>query len=290
MQKKHNVSTGSFLSSSLTPLPRRNEMKTDHSSRQFGRCFTLIELLVVIAIIAILAGMLLPALNSAREQARMSKCLGNMKQLATGVLQYADASSDYFPAISVNGQGMASWKLQLLPFVSQSKISLSYTSEQRKLVSSGVFRCPSWTVEGMKGVSDSVKINMSNYNNDSSKSAGGYGYNYGKGKGGNTYFKCPGYTTFLNKITKLQHTSELLIVGESSDHYSADAGQAALCYSNPRNMIEGRHKVYTIMPIAWADGHAAPMSNTELSQGKPRTRTEDDRAKEVYNYYYDCYK
>ena len=87
--KKH--SSFIFVSS----LARR-AAEDHHSSFQRKRSFTLIELLVVVAIIAILAGMLLPALNKARESALKISCASNHKTLTNAAIQYNMDNNDYF--------------------------------------------------------------------------------------------------------------------------------------------------------------------------------------------------
>ena len=74
--------------------------------RNSQRAFTLIELLTVVAIIAVLAAMLLPALSRAKNTARRTQCLNNLKQMITGSLLYADDnSSGSFTADSLGFPG-----------------------------------------------------------------------------------------------------------------------------------------------------------------------------------------
>ena len=105
--------------------------------KQSNKGFTLIELLVVIAIIAILAGLLLPALAKAKEKGRATSCLNNLKQVGIGMLMFADENDDMIPRGSAGSARR--WWLEFMPYVPEGGTERDYRNIK-------IFMCPSYPI------------------------------------------------------------------------------------------------------------------------------------------------
>lgn len=246
--------------------------------------FTLIELLVVIAIIAILAGMLLPALNNARATSLRSNCQGNLKQWGTAILQYASDYNDIILPCRTGGKipaeerNMVSstircWNMYAAPYAGMDVDKrIAPSDDLNKGVppewQNGIMKCPASPI----GVTNFMYIQygMNQYNT-----------------GGKPYTSLPAIQKFgqakrasamsyLMDSTYIETTLETVDTSATNAHGRDTTTNGG--YSN-----RSRHRGYC--NILFLDGHVESMpENTMMSHKVPSTTYANLKANVLFGF------
>lgn len=199
--------------------------------------FTIIELLVVAAIIAVLAAMLLPAMNRARDMAKSVKCKSNLRQIGLAVISYSGDYADWAPCATANEAAGLHW----FKFLGDDKYLQPYQK------GSSVYRCPLFGDSGVYGYRRSMQRSNEYFRIGAARPSGSLGSGPWK------------------------NSSAMILLGDSICRTELIAGRMLQFYflddNNFGQLANGmphfRH--HHQANLAWADGSVRDISPTELS-------------------------
>jgi prepilin-type N-terminal cleavage/methylation domain-containing protein/prepilin-type processing-associated H-X9-DG protein len=245
------------------------------SPRRIARGFTLIELLVVIAIIAILVGLLLPAVQKVREAAARAKCENNLKQLGLAMHNFHDVAGVLPWGRSKGSLDSPSWAVLILPYIEQTNIYSQFTNPningtnfpmivrganppvtthnliRGQWVATGIMQTPVPVFNCPSRPSPRI-VREQDGNSVTEGIASDYGVNYGAGTaasqndGGAFNFSCGPCGTGQNFLAITDGTSNTLLIGEK---HVTPAGVGVF---DATTGAEQDFNIYSSQPGKWA--------------------------------------
>ena len=229
-----------------TGIQRKGRKMNRHTHKQF----TLIELLVVIAIIAILAGMLLPALNTAREKGRTASCTNNLKQMGNSFILYHNDFDDYLPACYDNIAAKKTW-IALLQ--TAGHLAADYATTGYRVRNNGYkhLLCPSMKIK----YNDIYNYGMNAHTYPSHNQTSGHALK------DQTYL-------YYRKIIKIKNPSARCLLTEAKEAENGSGYALTNTGWAGHDGTPARHN--QSLNILYSDFHVASVRTTELN-GKANT-------------------